>query len=94
MGYEPQLDTSPELNPNTATYYLTIIGILRWMIKLGRIIIITEVLLLESHVALLREGHLDAAVKVMVHVGQRYHTRLVYDLWYPEIDHSVFKKCD
>ena len=33
MGYDPELDTSPELDPDTASYYLTIIGILRWMIE-------------------------------------------------------------
>ena len=41
MGYDPELDTSPELDPDEASYYLTIIGILRWMIQLGRIDIIT-----------------------------------------------------
>ena len=39
-------------------------------------------------------GHLDAAVHVMAHVGQRYNSRLVYDSSHPDIDHSVFKKCD
>ena len=29
MGYEPELDTSPELDPDAVTYYLTIIGILK-----------------------------------------------------------------
>ena len=63
------------------------------MIKLGRIDIITEVSLLLSHVALPREGDLNAAVHVMTHVGQRYNSRLVYDPSYPEIDHNFFKKC-
>ena len=56
MGCDPELDTSPELDPYAASYYLTIIGILRWMIKLRRIDIITKVSLLLSHVALTREG--------------------------------------
>ena len=94
MGYDPELDTSPELDPDAASYYLTIIGILRWMVELGRIDIITKVSLLSSHVALPREGHLEAAVHVMAHVGQKYNSRLVYDPLYPEIDHSVFKECD
>ena len=46
------------------------------------------------HVALPREGHLEAAVHVMAHVSQRFNSRLVYDPTYPEIDHSVFKECD
>ena len=51
-------------------------------------------LLVSSHVALPREEQLDTAVHAMVHVGQRYNFRLVYDSLYPEMDHSVFKKCD
>ena len=90
MGYDPELDTSLELDPAPASYFLTFISIQRLMIELGRIDIITKVLLLSSHVALLRDGHLDAAMHVMAHVGQRY----VSSPLYPEIDHSVIKKCD
>ena len=94
IGYDPELDISPELNSDAVSYYLTFIGILSWMIEQGRIDIITEALLLSSHVALPREGHLEAAVHVMAHVGQKYNSRLVHDPSYPEIDHSIFKECD
>ena len=50
--------------------------------------------LLSSHVALPREGHLEAAINVMTHIGQRYDSRLVYDPSHQEIDDSVFKECD
>ena len=73
MGYDPELDTSPELDPDAVSYYLIVISILRWMIKLGMIDRITEVLLLSSHVALPREGHLDATMHDMSHVCQRYN---------------------
>ena len=63
-------------------------------VELGRMDIIMEVLLLSSHVALPREGHLEAAVHIMAHVGQKYNSRLVFNPSYPEIDHSVFKECD
>ena len=43
MGYDLELDTSPELDPDAASYYLTIIGILNCMIELGRINMITKV---------------------------------------------------
>ena len=94
IGYDPELETSPELDPDAASYYLTIIGILRWMIKLGRTITLTAVPSLSSHAGLPREVHLDAAVHVMAHVGQRYNSRLMYDFSCSEINHSVFKKCD
>ena len=69
MGDDPELDVSPELDLDAASYYLTIKGILRWMIELGRIDMITKVSLLSSIVAIPREGHLNAAVHVMAHVG-------------------------
>ena len=94
MGYDLELDTSPELDHEAASYYLTIISILILMVKLGRIDIITKVLLLSSHVALPRERYLEAAVQNMAHNGHRYSSRLVYDPLYPEIDHTVFKECD
>ena len=61
------------------------------MIELGRINIITEVSLLSSHVALLKEGYLEAAVHDMARVDKRYNSKLVYDPFYPEIDHSVLR---
>ena len=94
MRYNPELDTSPELDPYAALYYLIIIDVIRWIFKLGRIDIITKVLLLLSHAALPRKEHLEAAAHVMVHIGQRYSSRLVYDPSYSEIDHSVFRECD
>ena len=79
MGFDPELDVSPKLNPDTASYFQTVFSILRWMIEMERIYIITKVLLLLSHVTLPREGHLYAAVHVMTHNGQRYDSRLAYD---------------
>ena len=60
VGFDPELDTSPELDPDAASY-LTITSILRWMIKLGRIDIITEVTLLLS---IPRKGYLETAIHV------------------------------
>ena len=94
MGYDPEMDTSLELDPSGLSYYLTIIGILRLMIKLGRINIIMKVSLFSSQLAILREGYLDAAVHVMANVGKKYNSSMVYNPSYPEKDHSVFKKCD
>ena len=74
MGYDPELDTSPELDPDAASYYLMVIGILRWMIELGRSDIITKVSLLSLHVALPREEHLETVAHVMAHIGQRYNS--------------------
>ena len=36
-GYRPELDASPELELQDATYYQSLIGILRWMVEMVRI---------------------------------------------------------
>ena len=56
-GYRPELDLSPELEGELFSYYQSQIGILRWMVEIGRTDIITEVSELSSHLALPREGH-------------------------------------
>ena len=91
MGFDPELDTSMELDQDALSYYRMSISIIRWIIELGRNDTITKESSLLSYIALLREGHLEAAVHVMVHVGQQYNSILVYDPSYPEVDHSVLR---
>ena len=49
MGHDPEMDISPVLSPDTALYFLSIIGILRRIVELGRINTITKLSLLSFH---------------------------------------------
>ena len=91
--YRPELDTTPELLDERANFYQAQIGVLR-RVELGRIDIITEVLLLASHLALPHEGHLDAVLRIYGYLKKKHNSRLVLDPMYPDIDMSVFKGCD
>ena len=51
--YDPLMDFSAELGPIFLNYYQTHIGILTWMVELGRIDIITEVSMLASQLSLM-----------------------------------------
>jgi len=93
-GYIPELDTSPELNDKDASFYQSQIGVVRWCVELGRIDIITEVSTLASHVALPREGHLEALFHLFAYLDRKHNARIVFDPSYPDIDMSVFKECD
>ena len=93
-GYQPELDVSPELDSESATYYQSQIGILRWLCELGRIDIITEVSMLASHLALPREGHLEAVYHVFGYLRVKHNARMCFDPTYPEIDMGSFKECD
>jgi len=41
--WKPELDVTPELNAEDTSFYQQQIGVLRWMVELGRIDICTEV---------------------------------------------------
>ena len=92
--YHPELDTTPELDPEFASFFQSQIGVLRWMVELGRVDIMTAVSELASHCALPREGHLDAMLQVYAYLKGRHNSRMAFDPTYADIDESVFLKCD
>ena len=93
-GYRPEIDMSDELCPERATYYQSVIGVLRWTIELGRVDIITEVSMLSSHLALPREGHLAAVFHVFAYLKKKHNARMFFDPTYPEIDETRFQAQD
>ena len=93
-GYRPEMDLSDELGPHDASYYQSQIGILRWMVELGRTDIIDEVSELSSQLALPREGHLEAVYGIYAYLKYKNNTMMLFDPTYPEIDYSAFPKRD
>ena len=93
-GYYPDLDTTDELDEDQATYYQSQFGILHWIVELGGIDIATEVLLLASHVALPRKGHLQTVFHIYAYLKKRHSSRLALDPSYPRIDMRTFHQAD
>ena len=89
-GYEAELDTSAELNAKDANFYQHLIGVLHWIVELGRVDVITEVSVLASYLACPRDGHMDAALHVYGYLRNKHNARLVLDPNYPEIPEGVF----
>jgi len=93
-GYRPELDVSPELDVGDSAQYQSLIGILRWIVELGRTDICCEVSMLSSHLALPREGHLQQVYHVFAYLKAKHNARLVFDATYPNIDIDEFPKQD
>ena len=91
-GYRPEIDETPELNYSLANFYQSQIGILRWMVEIGRIDCITEASLLASHSAMPREGHLEALIHVFTYIEKKHNSRMIFDPTYPDIDLTQFKE--
>ncbi|KAI2506381.1 Reverse transcriptase (RNA-dependent DNA polymerase) [Fragilaria crotonensis] len=91
--YRPELDTTAELNAAGTRYFQELVGILRWAIELGRIDIAMETSMLSSHLALPRDGHLQAVYHIFGYPGKPKRT-LAFDPSHPDIDETRFKECD
>ena len=89
--YRPELDSSPKLD---GAYYQSLIGILRWMVELGRIYICCKVSMMSSHLALPREGRLAQVFHIFAYLKKHHNSALVFNLSYPDIKIDTFPKHD
>ena len=86
LDYEPELDGSKELNAKLSNWYMHLIGMLQWMVEIGRVDILTEVSLMLSHMAMPREGHLDAVLHIFGYPKIKYNSRMAFDPTVPYYD--------
>ena len=64
LTYRPELDVTPFCDPDQHNLFQALVGILRWLIELGRIDILLETTQLSSYLASLRIGHLMQAIHI------------------------------
>ena len=93
-NYRAELDVSAELSPGDASYYQSLIGVLRWIVELGRVDICLEVSVLSSHLALPREWHMQQVLQVFAYLKKYHNAELVYDPSDPVVDETEFERRD
>ena len=89
-GYQPETDTTDPLDPDRESLYQTMIGVMRWMVEIGRIDITTESSLLSSHLAYPCEGHFECNLHMAGYLKCKHNSRLFFDPTYPDIDFDTF----
>ena len=90
--YRPELDVSRELNAADSAFNLSLIGILRWIVELGRVDVCLEVFMMSSHFAFPREGHLEHVLHIFAYLKKYYNTELVYDPSGPVVNENDFER--
>ena len=93
-GYRPELDASPELDARRASYYQGLIGILRWVVELGRVDILIPVAMLSRYLTAPRVGHLEEVLHIFAYLKRYNRSALVFDLGTPVFEGERFTKCD
>ena len=90
--YEPDIDSSEPLDPEQASYFQSLIEVIRWMIEIGRIEIATKVSMIPSFFDYPQEGQLVAALHIMEYLKYKHNYCLVFDITYPVIDKTTFNE--
>lgn len=81
-GYKPELDGTEFTDSDTATFYMQMIGILRWLVELGRIDIAAEVSMMSSYNAMPRVGHFHAVLHIFAYLENNVDWQLAMDCDY------------
>jgi len=93
-GYRPEIDVTEELNTTDGAYYQSLIGILRWIVELGRADITVEASMMESCMAMPRRGHLEQLYHMFAFLRKKHNSEMVFDPTEPEIDEASFEQQD
>jgi hypothetical protein len=93
-GYRPEMDFSAALCPQQTNYFQGLIGILHWIVELGRIDIIVPVSMLSRYLVSPREGHLQQAYRIFAYLRQFNRPMLVFDDSEPIFPSQDFHTCN
>jgi hypothetical protein len=85
-GDHPEMDTSAVLNDDEHRKYQMLIGILNWVVSIGRFDIAHAVSSLPRFSSCPRKGHLERALQVFGYLKKRSNRRIVVDSRDPIIE--------
>jgi hypothetical protein len=82
-GDHPKMDTSKPLNDEGHRRYQMLIGMLAWVITIGRIDVAHVTSSLSRFTACPRQGHLEQLLRVFGYLKKQPNLRIVVDSWEP-----------
>ena len=85
----PEIDFTPELQPESAAYYQSIIRMLRWMVEIGRVNICCQVSMISSSLTLPRSGHVKKLYHIFSYLKKHHTMEIISDTTEPTIDEEL-----
>ena len=83
--YRSELDVSNECDDFFTNYFLNLIGVLRWIVEIGRIDISFEVSTLSKYLAFPRTVHIYQALYIFNYLELHINNELAFDPLYHEV---------
>ena len=93
--YDPDMDTTKQVSTELATYYQSQIGILCWMVEMGRIDIVTEGLIIGITCGPPMRGASGSSVPyVHIYFKHKHNSCLALEPTYPQVHMGDFHEVD
>ena len=89
-GYRPEIDITPELGIEDAPYVHSLISVLIYIDKLGRISINVESSMLSSHLVLSRVERFQELLRVFAYIKKHMNSEMVFGPSEPDIEMNSF----
>ena len=93
-GYRPEIEATDELRPVDAAYYQLLIGILRWVVELGRFNMCVKVSMLSSCLDMPRKGHIQQLFHIFAYLKKHQNTEMVFYPPFPYFDADKLQRQD
>ena len=90
-SYRPELDATPFLDKDRLHEYQGYIGILRWIVELGRVDIMVEISQLASFLVAPREGHYHAVLNIFAYLRKHPDQAMFFNPHRYDVDETVFQ---
>jgi hypothetical protein len=85
-----ELDATPELDSERITYFQGLIGVLRWIVELGLLVIMVAIAVLSRHLMAPRQGHLEQCFHIFAYLDTHENSTIDSDSSYRHADDSRF----
>ena len=86
LSYRPEMDLSDECSDSQIQFFQNLIGILRWIVELGRIDVAYEVSVLSRYLVQPRTGHLVQALHMFKYLDIHRKNELAFDPAYHSVE--------
>lgn len=93
-NYKPELDATPFLDENGIRRYQGYVGILRWIVELGRLDAQTEISQLSSYLMAPRNGHMEAVLSIFAYYRKHKDQIMIFNPHSLYINETDFEPTD
>ena len=90
--YRPEIVISQELGAQEDSYLQYLIGILLWMVGLGRVDFCTETSMMLYHLELLRRGNLESLFHMFSYINKHQNSDMLFDTTEIDVNMDDFQR--